>query len=100
MPGMTITLPTALTVYRLSTVLVAAEVGGVSELGLQPSKRNASGTLFVGGSAVSPTNCGLELEPTESNRSDSGGGNRIITTDDYVTSDVDNFLVNVYWRTQ
>lgn len=99
MPGVTVTLTTALTVYRLSAALAAAGVGGVSHLTIQPSSQNAAGKLFLGGSAVSPTNCGVELEIGDSLSSDSDGGNSILATDDYMTSDTDAFKVNVSWRT-
>lgn len=99
MPGTTITLPTALTVYRLSTALAAAGVGGVSQLIIQPSSQNADGKLFIGGSAVSPTNCGIEMAVGETSNSNSSGGNQVLSTDDYMTSDTDAFKVNVYWRT-
>lgn len=100
MPGTTVTLTTALTVYRLSAALAAAGVGGVSQLTIQPSSQNASGKLFIGGSAVSPTNCGIELEIGDSLSSGGEGGNSILTTDDYMTSDTDAFKVNVSWRTR
>lgn len=99
MPGATITLPTALAVYRLSTALAAVGVGGVSQLTIQPSSQNAGGKLFIGGSAVSPTNCGTELEIGDSLSSNGEGGNSILATDDYMTSDTADFKVNVYWRT-
>lgn len=100
MPGITVTLPTALTVYRLSAALAAAGVGGVSHLTIQPSSQNVAGKLFLGGSAVSPTNCGVELETGDSYSVDGEGGNSVLATDDYMTSDTDAYKVNVSWRTK
>lgn len=94
-------------IYRLFDLLRNGDVDGntyqmlnASRLQIQVNSRSPTGNIYVGGKEVSPTNCGLELTaPGSSDNSfSSSTGAGLTTADDYLTSDVDEALVNVYWQ--
>lgn len=88
-------------VYRLSHLIAQGDVGGnryqfisARRIQIQLGSLSPGGSLFIGGPYVSPTNHGIEIQ----------GGSAddfvglAVTTSDYLCSDTDNQILNVYWQ--
>jgi hypothetical protein len=88
---------TAGTIYQLSALLAALDANFPTRLNklIVQLDTAATGFLYVGNSAVSPTNCGANLSPTGSLTINPAEDGMVLTTDIYLRSSVSGVQINI-----
>jgi hypothetical protein len=88
---------TATNIYQLSTLLAALDANFPTRLSgiIIQLDVAATGNLYIGNSAVSPTNCGANLIPGGSFTFMPDDNSFIMTTDIYLRSSVSGVQVNI-----